>query len=126
MKTREEGLEEARREMAKMQGFKQSELQPCLVCGKGMAHSNDLDFYRVTLERFFLDYGAVRRQVGLEMSMGAAAVLASIMGPDEDIAKEPSPHASFLICGPCSMKEMLPLGVLSGRLSDREGEGDSK
>ncbi len=116
----QERMDRVRKEVDAMKGFKQIEFQPCLLCGKGMAHSNDLDFYRVKLERFMIDYGNVQMQRGLEMSMGAAASLASIMGPDRDLAKEPSPHKSFLICGPCAMDKEIPLAFLSQRSAERE------
>ncbi len=115
--------QEARDLVRNMKGFKQSELEACLLCDKGMAHSQDLDFYRVTLERFMIDYGAVQRQAGLETSMGAAAGLAQIMGPDEDLAKLPSPQPSFLVCGKCAMDKKLPLPRISERLATRDEEG---
>jgi len=49
-------------------------------------HNGDRFFYRVKIEQFVVDMGAVQRQHGLEMSMGATASLAQIIGPDEDIA----------------------------------------
>lgn len=104
--------DEARKLVDKMQGFKQKEFEPCLLCGKGMAHSQDLDFYRVKLERFMIDYGAVQRQGGLEMPMGAAAGLAIIMGPDADLAKEPTPYSTFLVCGCCAMDKGMPIALL--------------
>lgn len=122
MKSEAEAREEIRKEVAKMQGFKQAEFEDCLLCGKGMAHNQDLDFYRIKIERFFLDYGNIQMQHGLEMSVGGAASLAAIMGPDRDLAKEPSPHPTFLICGTCGLEKSLPLALMSEKLVKREEE----
>ncbi len=109
-----------RKEVDAMQGFKQLEFQPCLLCGRGMAHNQDLDFYRVRLERFLIDYAKVQQQAGFEMSLGGAAALGQILGPDHDLAKEPSPQSPFLICGQCAMDKKTPLALLSERSVARD------
>lgn len=117
-----ESRESASELARKMKGMKQSEFEPCLLCGKGMAHNNDLDFYRITFERFMIDYGAAQRQYGMELSMGAAAGLAQFMGPDEDMAKLPSPQPSFLVCGRCAMDQKLPIALISEQNATRDEE----
>ncbi len=119
-KTKLEHERQLQKEIDAMKSFKQSEFQPCLLCGKGMGHNQDLDFYRVHLERFFIDYSKVQQQHGLEMSMGGAAALAQIMGPDHDLAKEVSPHPTFLVCSECAMDKGKPLALLSEYALNRE------
>lgn len=82
--------------------FKQDEIQKCQGCGKGLGHNNDLDFYRLKVERFMLNHQVIRKQAGLEMMLGEAAPLARIMGSDPDIANGFGEH-TFLICGSCAM-----------------------
>ena len=53
--------------------MKQSELQKCIVCGKGVMHTGIPLFYKVTFSRMGIDMGAVQRQNGLEQMMGEAA-----------------------------------------------------
>lgn len=110
----------------KMKGFKRHEVQPCLLCGEGVAHDGNIDFYRISLERFFLDAKAIRRQHGLELMLGgggSGAKLAGIFGPDEDFAKEPSPHPSFLVCGSCAFHKKIPIALMAEREAKRsEGE----
>lgn len=66
--------------------MKQADIQKCHVCGKGLMESGHPFFYKVRVVQFVFNFAAIQRQHGLEMSMGAAAPLAQIVGPDEDIA----------------------------------------
>jgi hypothetical protein len=99
----------------KLPGLKQREIEACVCCGKGMAHAGNIDFVRVTLQRFLIDPGAVRRQTGLEMILGGggdpasghdrmAATIAHAMGPDEDIGIAVAAPVSVLICQPCALR----------------------
>lgn len=112
-----------------LKGFKRDELKKCMKCGKGVAHDQDLDFYRINLERFFIDYGAVQRAHGMEMMLGGGqggAVLAAIMGPDPDLAKCLT-EVSFLICGKCAMHPMTLAAIVESAVSERdekEGSGE--
>lgn len=64
------------------------------VTGEGVAAQGPI-FYRVTVEQCGLDRRAIERQAGLEMIVGNAAI-ASVLGPDEDIAKILSKHVVFV------------------------------
>jgi hypothetical protein len=66
--------------------FKQKDIQPCAICSKGLMHSGMPLFYRLRIERFGLDGKAVSRQAGLEHLLGGSALLANVMGPDENMA----------------------------------------
>jgi hypothetical protein len=72
-----------------------------------MAHTNLPMFWRLKLERMGMDAKAIQRRHGMEMMMGggqAGAVLAEIMGPDEEIAKPIVPAQEVLVCEPCAMQ----------------------
>ena len=98
--------------------MKQTDIKPCIGCGQGVMHDNQLVFYRIEIDRMVADIGAIQRQHGLEMSMGAAAPLASIMGPDEDVAKSFAKH-EVLVCNECSFK---PFAQLLESVSEAEPE----
>ena len=89
--------------------MKQSEFTKCVTCDKGMG--TGVFFYRVRVEQFVLDIGAIRRQHGLEMVMGAAAPLAAMMGPDEDMARGMGEHTA-LICGECGINALVRISMI--------------
>lgn len=85
--------------------MKQSEMRPCVCCGRGIMHGGDIVAYRVTVEQHLVDVGAVQRQHGLEMMMGGGmggAAIAAVMGTNSDLTKMAS-SVSGLICQPCFM-----------------------
>ncbi len=65
-------------------GLKASEIGRT-VTGGGVAEQGPI-FYRVTVEQCGLDRTAIQRQAGLEQMLGSH-VLASVMGPNDDVAK---------------------------------------
>ncbi len=92
--------------------MKRSELQKCCLCGKGVMHSRQLMFSRVTVERLFVDLDAIRRLDGLENVFGGGntgAALAAVMGTDEDIATRVNTKTLFA-CDECG--SMRPVAVL--------------
>lgn len=105
--------------------MKQSEIQKCVVCNKGVMHTGIPLFYKVTFSRMGIDAGAVQRQSGLEQMMGGAAALASIMGPNEDIASPIDGEDTVLICEECSCKPIV-LAEIAERVALREEEVDEE
>lgn len=102
-------LDEARKEAAALPGLKERDLSPCL-CGKPLG----ISFYRVTVERFLADTGAVQRRVGLGMMLGGSGAIARAMGPDEDLAKQIGSTAAFL-CLACALeRHYATVGLLEG------------
>lgn len=97
--------------------MKQHEIKPCLSCGKGVMHSNDITFLRVKIEAMVVDLNAVREQHGLELQIGA---LASVMGPDKDLAKGLGEKV-FLMCLPCTL-EPKPVYMLLERASELDDD----
>lgn len=92
--------------------FKRKDVQKCLLCDKGIAHNQfNPTFFRITLERFILDFPAIQREGGVEASLGGGqggAVLAGIMGTDPDLAHTLPSMKSFLVCGFCAGLEYDP------------------
>jgi hypothetical protein len=102
-----------------LMGFKQSDIQPCAICRKGLAASGLPLFYRLRVERFGLDARAIQRQHGLEMMMGAASPLAAVMGPNEDMAKPLMEPRTILICETCTQNHPA---LMLGFLGQEDGE----
>lgn len=80
--------------------MKQTEIKPCVVCKKGVAHSNQIAFFRVTVEHMVLNFPAIQRQHGLEQMLGGNAAIAFHMGTQEDMAKCAS-TSKGLVCQEC-------------------------
>lgn len=95
--------------------MKAGDFKPCAICGKGMMHAGLPLFYRVKVESMGIDMKAVQRQAGAEMMMGggvAGAKLASVLGPNPDIATPIDADLQpVLVCQPCAL-EPRPLLML--------------
>ena len=76
-------------------------------------HSNQLTFFRVTLEHMVVNVRAVQRQAGLEMMIGGHAALAFHMGPQEDMAQRVGDADVFLVCQECSIRRDVPVAGLA-------------
>lgn len=98
-------------------GLKRREIAPCTCCGEGLAKGGPIVF-RVTLERFVLNPRAIQQAAGLEMMMGPA--LATIMGPDADLAAHLDTDA-MLVCGDCIMRMPQLLRDSDERGKERHG-----
>ena len=94
--------------MPKTTNMKHKDFKPCHLCGKGMMHAGHPLFLRVTIERLGINKRAVDRAAGLEMMMGGNAMLANIMGPDEDLAEVIDGRTDMLICTPCASEPLPP------------------
>lgn len=81
--------------------MKREDLKNCAVCDQGLMTNGDMTFYKISFQRFVVDMIAVRELAGLEMMLGSPA-LASVMGPNRDIAKELGGDASVLVCETCA------------------------
>lgn len=89
--------------------MKASELHPCDGCGGKLGAI----FHVIDVDVAVLDAGACRRLAGLTMQLDGHAELASLMGPDEDLAHLASetegPHGAearklarrLLVCMTC-------------------------
>jgi hypothetical protein len=97
--------------------MKQKDFKKCAICGKGVMHSGQITFYKVSITMMGIDIGAVQRQHGLEMMMGNAAI-AHVMGPDEDLAKPIGKDETGLICNHCSIYHESVLAFIYERISE--------
>ena len=91
----------------------------CANCGRLFGQTGYPTFYRVKIERYIVDLRAVRRQDGLAMMLGSST-LASVMGPDEDLAKPVMEPVTITICEQCSQHD-LSLAILAEVASEGKG-----
>lgn len=77
------------------------ECSTCAICGKKIGACGIPIFYRVRIEAHILDLAAVQRQQGLTMMLGGNAMLAAVMGPDDEMTKMPAPPVELTVCGGC-------------------------
>lgn len=73
----------------------------CSVCGNKLGTGGAISFMVVKIDRYMMDFKALRRLSGLTMQVGSP-VLASVMGSDEDLANKID-SADLTLCEECSM-----------------------
>lgn len=86
--------------------FDRTELQKCVVCGKGMMHNRDIIFYEVSIGQVFVDHRAIQQIAGLEMQMGGNAALAAMFASTSQVGVR-LPPSRMLVCSPCFMAEVV-------------------
>lgn len=84
----------------------------CSLCRNPIGHTGLPLFWRVTIERFGVEMGAVQRQSGFAMMLGSAD-LAAAMGPDEDMAKPVHEPIVLTVCETCAVECDLPVAALA-------------
>ena len=89
--------------------MKHAEIKKCIFCKKGMMHNQIPTFYTVKLQRHMLDLSACQRQNGLEQMLGGHALLASVMGPNEDLSKPLGNEFDVWICEDCAQEKLFDL-----------------
>lgn len=77
------------------------ELSTCAHCGKKIGQTPTPIMWKVTFERHMLNIPALQRQHGLAMMLGGNGLLASVMGPDEDMTAELE-SGTVMICDSCA------------------------
>jgi hypothetical protein len=82
--------------------MQRKEFKPCVICGRGMMHSGNVVFYKVSIAKVIINLPAVQRQHGLEMMLGGSGKLAEVMGPNEPLAYGDSVVYTGLICDHCA------------------------
>ena len=73
----------------------------CSLCGKPIGAAGAPLFWRVSIERFGLDAGALERNEGLVKFLGGSVELASVMGPNEDMAVPVMDKLTLTVCETC-------------------------
>jgi len=82
--------------------FDRSEIEPCLICRKGLMHDGNLTFYEVTVTQCVADLTSIRQQHGLEVMLGGAAAVAAAFSPTTNVAHR-LPPTRRLVCLDCAM-----------------------
>lgn len=97
--------------------MKEAELRKiaiCDICHNPIGACGIPLFYRVHIERYGLDVGTLQRQQGLTMMLGGHADLASVMGPNEDMANKIS-STEITVCEKCSTEKRIVVAELAMR-----------
>jgi len=95
----------------------------CGLCNQPFAAAGLPIFHRVTIETYCLDVNAIKRQDGLAAIVGSS-VIASVMGPNEDLAKELHEPLKITVCSTCSIEERHCIAQLS-EIANRETEEEA-
>jgi hypothetical protein len=90
-----------------MANMKHKDFKPCAICCKGVMHAGHPLFLRVSIDRLGIRADRVQRAHGMELMMGGNALLANIMGPDEDLAEVLEQQKDLLVCGSCLDKHPI-------------------
>ena len=83
------------------------EVADCALCGKPFGHSGMPLFWRVTVERYGVNAGAIQRQTGLTALLDGHAHLAMVMGADEEMATPFGEPIKVTVCEPCSQDPQM-------------------
>lgn len=84
----------------------------CDLCRNKIMHSGLPLFWKVSVERFGIDFNAIKRADGLTAMLGNA-ILADAMGPNEDVAQCLMEAVALTLCEPCAMNNGLMLAAMS-------------
>jgi hypothetical protein len=79
----------------------------CSRCGKGIGHTGLPFFWTMTVERYGLDFEAMKRQDGLAAYLGGYAGLAKALGPNEDMAEKIMDTVTLTLCEKCAMEPVI-------------------
>jgi hypothetical protein len=88
--------------------MKETELRKHAVCSKcrnRIGHTGLPLFWTLRIERHGIRMDTIRRQAGLTMMLGGNAMLAAVMGPDEDMTGLID-SADLTLCEECAMPVM--------------------
>lgn len=97
--------------------MKETELREtlkCVACERPILHTGMPFFWRVTAERFGVDLRVLQRQANLARAVGSRQ-LATIIGPDDDVAKSMQGPVKFAICDQCASADTPPIMVMIER-----------
>ena len=84
----------------------------CNLCKQKIGKSGISMFWIVKIERHGIKMDAVNRQQGLTMMLGGEAMLAQVMGADEEMTMPMIDPVKLTICETCAMGRSLPVAIL--------------
>lgn len=79
--------------------FDRKEIEPCILCGKGIGHAGGVSFYEISIGQVIVDFASIRTQVGMEMIVGDPGI-ASILSPTTRIGARMPPNR-MIVCDSC-------------------------
>jgi len=85
----------------------------CNKCGELIGKSGVPMFFTLHIERHGINLDAVRRQDGLAAMLGGNAMLANVMGTDEEMTMPMMEPVDITLCEKCAV-EQVNIFVLSG------------
>lgn len=88
------------------------DIAKCHVCGRKIGHVGLPVFWRVRMESWGVDMGALKRQTGMEMLLDGHVALAQVMGVNEDMATKIS-SVEITLCLTCASEHSVPSMVLA-------------
>lgn len=75
----------------------------CSICKKPIGHTGLLLFWTLKIERYGIKMDVVKRQDGLTAMLGGNAMLAQVMGTDEDMTQPLMEPVELTVCEACAM-----------------------
>lgn len=87
------------------------QIEQCAMCRKGVMHGGAPMFFRLTVERFYIDAGAVVREHGMELMMGSPA-LAAVFSDGRALAKRVTLPGTLTVCLECAISKTMCVGAL--------------
>jgi hypothetical protein len=94
----------------------------CSICGKGIGHTGLPFFWTLTVDRYGIDFEAMKRQDGLAAYLGGHTGIAEALGPNEDMAEKIMDTVTLTLCEDCAMKPVF----LPGLCEPEEETGQGK
>lgn len=106
--------------------MKAGEFTKCLICNQGIAHDNQLTFYKLTIDYYCLKPSAIQRVSAMEQYFGGNVRIARVFS-DEDVAEKVNPRPmKGLICMDCAIRSDRCIGMLVETINGREAANDNK
>ena len=93
--------------MANPAEITQENIGPCALCKKGILRDHNITFYRITVEQFVADPGAIQRALGFEAMMMGNAAITRALSPNEVLAKRLADPEPKLVCMSCALEALL-------------------
>lgn len=82
--------------------MRREHIKPCIVCGKGVLHANNLVCYSVRIQQHIANVREIGRAHGLELVVGDP-LIAHVMGTDADLFHD-LPAQTILLCQDCFLQ----------------------